>query len=235
MRGHMSRHPLQCATCAVREQAVCAALTEAERGELMRIGEHRTLERGDALIDAGEDNYACATLISGALKISAIDRDGTERIVALVHPAGFVGELFTPTAHHYVTALTDSLVCLFPRKPYEKLVDAYPHMAHALLRRSALDLAETRSIIDLIGRRGSRQRVAGLLLVFARAAACDPGGVAMRFDMPLTRGEIAGLLGLTIETVSRRLTDFSREGIIKKAGARGVEILDAPKLEELVR
>lgn len=34
--------------------------------------------------------------------------------------------------------------------------------------------------------------------------------------MPLTRGEMAGLLGLTIETVSRQLSLLDKRGIIKK-------------------
>ena len=231
----MTRSALQCATCPVREQAACAALSERERDELAAIGKHRRLERGQSLVDAGEDNYACATLISGALKVSAIDREGTERIVALIHPSGFVGELFTPSASHNVTALAGSLLCLFPRGPYEALVEQHPRLASALLRRSSSDLAETRSLIDLIGRRTSAERVAGLLLLFARAASGTPCGMATRFDLPLTRGEIAGLLGVTIETVSRRLHDLVRDGAIKKVGARGVEILDAPKLESLVR
>lgn len=210
---------------------MCAALTDTERGELARIGQHRTLKRGEALVDAGEDNFACATLISGALKVSAIDRDGTERIVAVVHPAGFVGELFAPSAHHHVTALTDSTVCLFPRGSYEQAVEKWPRLAQALLRRSSADLAETRALIDLIGRRTSRERVAGLLLAFARAASDTPCGTAAQFALPLTRGEMAGLLGLTIETVSRRLGDLQQAGVIEKVGTRAIRLLDPAKLQ----
>ncbi|MET0372431.1 MAG: helix-turn-helix domain-containing protein [Sphingobium sp.] len=71
-------------------------------------------------------------------------------------------------------------------------------------------------MIDIIGRRGAAERVAALLLVFARAGSHNPCGTADRFDMPLTRGEMAGLLGLTIETVSRQLSLLDKRGIIKK-------------------
>lgn len=235
MRGSMTAQPLHCATCSVREQAVCAALSSTERAELERIGQHRQLARGQSLLDAGEDNYACATLISGALKISAIDRDGTERIVALVHPAGFVGELFRPTAQHHVTALTHSEICLFPRTQYEALVERHPHLALSLLRRSSTDLAETRELVDLIGRRGALERVAALLLVFSRGAARTPCGTAGLFDLPLSRGEMAGFLGITIETVSRQLTVLEQRGLIKKLASRGIQLLDEPGLQHLVR
>jgi CRP-like cAMP-binding protein len=46
-------------------------------------------------------------------------------------------------------------------------------------------------------------------------------------------GEIASLLGLTIETVSRQLTKFENEGLIRRKGARGILLLDAGRLREL--
>src|SRR3712207_438026 len=149
----MARQPLACAECPVRDRAACAALSPAERDELARIGRHVTLERGQTLFAAGEEELACATLISGALKISSTSADGTERILSLVHPAGFVGEMFAPVAHHDVVALTDSKLCVFSKKGYEAAVERFPALGRALLRRSAEDLFESRALIDLMGRR----------------------------------------------------------------------------------
>lgn len=183
---------------------------------------------------AGDDNIACATLISGALKIASYDSDGTERILSLVHPAGFVGEMFAPVAHHDVVALTDSRLCVFSRKEYETALSAYPALATALLRRSAEDLFETRALINLMGRRSAETRVAGLLLAFSKAASDSPCHPVAEFDLPLKRGEISGLLGLTIETVSRQLSRLEASGLIKRHGARGIEIRNAPALQSLV-
>jgi CRP/FNR family transcriptional regulator len=46
----------------------------------------------------------------------------------------------------------------------------------------------------------------------------------------LTRGELASLLGLTIETVSRQLTQLERDGMIRRNGPRGIELVDAARL-----
>ena len=51
----------------------------------------------------------------------------------------------------------------------------------------------------------------------------------------LTRGEIAALLGLTIETVSRQLTRLENERIILRDGARGILIQDAAGLSQVAR
>lgn len=225
--------PTQCATCPVRERAACAALDEGERAELARLGRRRRVAKGETVFAAGDSSDRCATLISGALKIAAHGEDGTERILSLVHPAGFVGEMFAPVAHHDVIALTDSELCEFGRGDYEKAVDRFPALAKALLRRSAEDLFEARSLVELQARRGSRGRVAGLLLAMARAASHSPCHAAERFDLPLSRGEMAGVLGLTIETVSRQLTALEREKVIERRGARGLVVRAPDRLEQM--
>ena len=225
--------PLNCATCPVRERAACAALSDDQRSELARIGRRRMVKKGETIFAAGEDNGACATLISGALKIASIGEDGTERILSLVHPAGFVGEMFAPVAHHDVVALADSELCLFSRDQYEAAIDRFPALAKALLQRSAEDLFEARSLVELQARRESKGRVAAFLLAMAEAASHSPCHAADAFDLPLTRGEMAGLLGLTIETVSRQLTALERGGVIVRNGARGIRVEDAAQMKAL--
>ena len=126
---------LECSTCPVRHRAACSVLDVEEREALARTGRTRRLKRGETLFAAGDENTACATLLTGALKISAVDEEGTERILALVHPAGFIGELFAPLAHYDVVALTDSELCVFPKSAIGRTVDHNPKLAQALLRR----------------------------------------------------------------------------------------------------
>lgn len=223
---------LDCTACPVRERAACTALSADERDELARIGRRRSVRKGETIFAAGENMGSCATLISGALKIASFGEDGTERILSLVHPAGFVGEMFAPVAHHDVIALADSDLCLFSRKQYEAAVDRFPALAKALLRRSAEEVFNARSLVELQARRSSKGRVAAFLLAMADAASHSPCHPADRFDLPLTRGEMASLLGLTIETVSRQLGSLERDGIIARKGARGIQLTDTTRLRQ---
>jgi CRP/FNR family transcriptional regulator, anaerobic regulatory protein len=227
--------PLDCKSCPVRERAACAALTPDEREELARLGRERSYRRGEIVFAAGAPLDACATLTSGLLKICQTDRDGSERILSLVHPAGFVGEMFAPVAHHDIVALTDSRLCLFPRVRYEAAIERFPALATALLRRSAQDLFDARAQIALDARRSASAKLATLLLALARAASHSPCHPAEAFELPLTRGEMAALLGLTIETVSRHLGALEDESIIQREGARGIRLKDAARLEALAQ
>ena len=224
-------NPLACATCPARDRAACAALSDEQRDELGRLGQRRTLQRGETLLASGDERPLSATLISGALKISNFDADGTERILSLVHPAGFIGEMFAPIAHHDVVALTTSQLCVFTQADYAAAVDRFPALAKALLRRTADDLLASRATIDLISRHNAQQRVASFLLGMARAASDSPCHPASEFELPLTRGEIAGFLGLTIETVSRQLTALESEGAIRRAGQRSIHVSELGRLE----
>ena len=224
---------LACASCPVRDSAACAVLSEAERDALAAAGRTRVLKRGEMLFAAGDDEAACATLVSGALKVSAIDREGTEQILSLVHPSGFIGELFTPFAHHDVVALTESRLCTFSRGDIERAIEDYPALSRALLRRSQEDLLATRNLLEMTAHASAEARLAALLHDFAVAASDSSCHLASEFELPLTRGEIANMLGLTIETVSRKFGELEDIGAIRRKGKRGIELVNPALLHEL--
>jgi CRP/FNR family transcriptional regulator len=93
-------------------------------------------------------------------------------------------------------------------------------------RRALKASAESRALLDLIGRRRTEARVAGLLLALADAAGKEPCQPAARFELPLSRGDMAALLGTTIETVSRQLGALEARGLIQREGRRMLLIQD---------
>ena len=82
----------------------------------------------------------------------------------------------------------------------------------------------------LLGRKTAREKVATFLLDMARRLQADPTGT---IELPLSRQQIADILGTTIETVSRQMSDFKRRGIIALVGRRGVRLVDGAALEAL--
>lgn len=172
----------------------------------------------------------CATLTSGALKITRFDEHGKEAILALVHPSGFVGELFRPFADYDVIALSDSRLCVFPESDYLRAIERYPALARALLHRAQQDLQQSRAMQALAMTGSGQARVAALILAFAQSASDSPCHPAGHFDLPLSRQEMADMLGLTIETISRQLTALEKSGAIQRIGKRGIAILDPARL-----
>ena len=217
----------------MRDRAACSVLEPADRAALARAGRLRDLRQGETLFAAGEENTACATLVEGALKVVSTDEEGNERILALIHPAGFIGELFAPFTQHDVVALTKSRVCTFARTDLDAALSRHPQLGRALLRRSQEDLHESRELMVLTARRDAGERVATLLYSFAEAASDSPCHPAAQFELPLKRSEMAQLLNLTVETVSRNLTRLEGAGLIRRRGARGIELRDPARLAQL--
>ena len=58
-------------------------------------------------------------------------------------------------------------------------------------------------------------------------------GGPRQFELPFSRQQVADVLGLTIETVSRQMTTLKREGVIDLPTRRTVEILDRTALEDM--
>lgn len=215
---------LGCADCAVRDRAVCAVLSMQERDELAAIGQQRTLRAGETLFEAGDESIACLTVIEGMLKLSRIDAEGTERLVGLVSASDFLGRLFATEVDVSASALTDCQLCVFPRMGFERIMSDRPLLTQQILARTMASLSASRDLVELIGRRSARGKLVGFLLMLAEGQ-CE-GSVAenMVIDLPLGRADMAGLLGITVETLSRQFTALENDGWIERRGTGAVVI-----------
>lgn len=231
----MTNH--SCADCAVRDRSLCGSLDDQRLADLNRIGHRQRLAPGETLVLAGSDASSCGNLISGALQLCASTADGREQTVGTLYPADFIGWLYASETPFTVRAICDSEVCTFHRGAFEQLLERHIGLERQLLRQTLSALDDTRAQILALTRKTAAEKVAGFLLDMAdrpetkgrRATAGGP----LTFDLPLGRGQIADLLGLTIETVSRQLTRLKIAGAIALPGVRAVTIRDEAALRAL--
>ena len=225
-----------CDSCVVRNRAICSALEGKEIDALNAIGRTRKLKAGESLIWEGEDSVLVANVIDGVLKLSTGTEDGREQIVGVVYPSEFIGRPFGGTTNHGVTALTDSQVCVFSRRDFDAFAREHPKLEHKLLERTLGELDRTRRWMLLLGRKSASEKLATFLLEMTERltpSTCEtkfdqPG--QQRIDLPFSRQQIADVLGLTIETVSRQFTRLKNEGIVDLPSRREVVILDRDAL-----
>ncbi|WP_454887578.1 Crp/Fnr family transcriptional regulator [Sphingomonas oryzagri] len=224
-----------CRRCLVRHGSICGSLEDSELTMLHAIGARRRVASGETLAWTGQDVSSCANLLSGMLKLSTVTPDGREQIVGLLGAGDFVGQPFAERTTFTITALSEAEICVFPRRAFLELVESHAGLAAALLRRTFQALEEARGRMVQLGRQSAQERVAGFLLEMIRR----PGGCRVTptgpitFDMPLSRGAMADVLGLTIETVSRQMTHFRNAGTIALPGGRAVTILDERRLRSI--
>ena len=225
-----------CKQCAVRSRALCGVLDDAELALLAACGVQRSLARGETLVRAGDPVPICASIQRGLMKISHINAAGQEVIVDLLWPGDFVGTPFVGGQHvpagHDVAALTPVTLCVFPRGAMERTLIEHPVMERALLTRTLAELADVRTRLSRLARATALARVAGFIAETARRGEADDGETVAIIELPLNRREMADLLGLTIETVSRQVTRLKNAGVIGLPGGRRVVIHDHGALAE---
>lgn len=234
-RSHEDHKASRCSSCAVRDSALCASMSDSELTSLSAIGRRRTLQAGQVISWAGDASIFCANIVSGALKVTATLSDGREQIVGLLFPADFVGQLFTDETTLTVTAIVDTDLCGYARGSFEAVLGDHPKMERMLLRRTMASLNEARERMLSLGRRSAQERVAGFILDLANRAGARSADGLLHVSIPVSRSEMADYLGLTIETVSRQLTRLRTNDVIAFAnGERVCTIIDRGQLEQIV-
>ncbi|GGD70708.1 Crp/Fnr family transcriptional regulator [Croceicoccus mobilis] len=222
-----------CDTCAIRNRAICADLENQEIDLLNTIGRRRTLAPGEQLLWEGDEAVLVANVIDGVLKLSTQTSDGREQILGLTYPSDFLGRPFGETTPYGVEALTEAQVCVFERRDFDRFAREHPRLEHRLLERTLAELDRTRRWMLLLGRMNAEQKLAAFLLEMVDRlgvnSATDNGAA---LTLPLSRQQIADVLGLTIETVSRQFTRMKNEGLIDLPSRREVVILDRGALED---
>jgi len=228
----MADLPDRCVSCAIRDEALCASLHDRELSALSDIARRRIVPKGQVVAWAGDRSTMCANLVSGVLKLATSTSDGREQIVGLLFAGDFIGNPFSEDVSLTATALSDADLCIYPRTGFERVLESHPKLERMLLRRTMESLDEARARMLTLGRKSAAEKVAGFLLDMGQKIAeqCAPGG-SRSFDIPISRGQMADVLGLTIETVSRQMTALKTAGIIALPGGRGVTILDLDALE----
>lgn len=156
-------------------------------------------------------------VISGAVRDVRILSDGRRQIGAF-HLAGDVFGMDCSDVHRYsAEAVVDSEIALVRRTALNKAAEADGSAARKLWGITSIDLQRLQDHMLLLGRKSALERVASFLVDLAARSQTDDV-----VDLPMSRADIADYLGLTIETVSRTLTQLERDRAISKSGSRHI-------------
>jgi CRP/FNR family transcriptional regulator len=226
---HNSDIPVVCRACEARHDGVCGVLTPEQLGELNKHSSRHRLDTGAEVIGQGETVVNYSNIIRGVVKLTKVMADGRQQIVGLQFAPDFLGRPFLEESAITAEAATESEVCNFPRQVLDRLVRRTPELEHKLHRQALKELDEARDWMLTLGRKTAQEKVASFLHLIATHV--DPENIETTvFDLPLSRGDIADFLGLTIETVSRQFTKLRKENVIRIENNRHVSVPDMDRL-----
>ncbi len=185
--------------------------------------------RGEEIFGEGEPAEYVYRVLSGAVRTYRILRDGRRQIDEFHFADGFFG-LEAGTEHRTTAeAIADSTILVARRITVNDLAAQRGDVARELLKETMDGLQRRQDHVVLLGRKSACERVASLLLDLAVRS-----GNPRVLDVPMSRQDMADYLGLTIETVSRTLTQLQGDGVIEIMTARRIVLRNRAALEDMV-
>jgi CRP/FNR family transcriptional regulator len=200
-----------CQNCALRSNMLFSSLSSADLEHITQpIDQLRAPSRTAIYLqdDAGQHVY---TIRSGLVKLTQYAENGTPRIVRLLSRGDVAGlEILVDKQYrHTAETISDTELCRIPLKIVQDMGKACSTIYDSVIERMQKNLDGADDVIVQFSTGTAQARVARFLLV------------ANEKDLPamclqLTREEIASMLGLTVETVSRTFAEFKRKGFLQE-------------------
>ena len=184
--------------------------------------------KDEEIYGEGEPAEYVYQVICGAVRTYKLLNDGRRQIGAFHLPDDVFG--LDPGSAHRLTAeaITDTTVRLVKRRSLETAAGSNVQVAHNLWTMTAGDLRHAEDHMLLLGRKTAIERVATFLLEMDRRLA-----KAGMMALPMCRRDIGDYLGLTLETVSRTLSQLSDQGILVFSSARQIVLHNRQRLADL--
>jgi CRP/FNR family transcriptional regulator, anaerobic regulatory protein len=223
---------------AKKTDALCGMLSEVSIPPLTPPTYLRHYNAGELIVGTGQRQERFAVVRSGVVKLSKSMLEGRQQIVGLLFASDFLGRPFGKTSPCTAEAATDVTLCCMDQQPFDAMMLECPEVLKVLLKRTLERVDAGQEWMLLLGQKTAEERVATLILRVGQRI-CVPGAMMatqpmiLRFELPLSRTEMAEYLGLRAETIARELSRLKLAGVIEADKGRTITVRDIGKLARI--
>ena len=211
---------------------IFSGLTETELSFLTQRTVPRNYSAGETVFSEGQPCTGLYVVETGHVRIFKSSAGGREQVLSIDGPGSSVAELPVFDGGNYpasVAAIDNATLLFVSKQDFQALCLAHPEVALKVLRVVGARLRRLVGIIEELSFTTVRHRLAAFLLRLARTAGKrTPDG--LEITLPVNNQELASQIGTVRELVSRNLSRFQAEGLLKVEG-RSVVITDLKSLE----
>lgn len=209
-------------------------LSADEKQDIMNSSNQRKFKKGEIIFTPGDSFDDLFVVNKGIVKISKVSSLGKEQILRILKPGDFMGELalFSKSIlNNTAEALEKTEICIIQGDKIRGLLIQKPEIAIKFLQKYTERIEETEELIEQIGLRDVEQRLANYLLLEIENNKILNNKGKYEINLPVSKGDLASLIGTTQETLSRKLSLFQDNGWITLKGQRMIEVIDMESLE----
>lgn len=223
-----------CSACSMHQLCLPMGLAEEDMTRLDAIiGRRRKVPKDNVLYRMGDPFTNLYAIRLGHFKTYQVNYNGEQQITGFQMAGELLGMDAISTDRHHcdAVALEDSEVCEIPFPRLEELFGHIPTLLHHFHRMMSQEITREQSVMLLLGNMRAEQRFAAFLVNLASRYAAR-GYSPTCFQLRMSREEIGNYLGLTIESISRLLSRFKKQGLLRVSN-REIEILRAEPLKAI--
>ncbi len=223
--------PTGCATCGhklcARKVQLFSAMNDTQLNTILTLIERKHYKKGDIILRQGEDFNRLFIINSGGIKASIFGEDGREQILYILNEGDSIGELSLlkqETTHYDLIATKPSHLCTIPKESFDEFLRTNPEMMFAILESAHERISSLERLVSAISSPDADIRLKFLI----RQLSEQIGKVTSRgieLTLTLTREDMANFVGVTRETVSRKLSALSADGLIELKDQKTLLIL----------
>lgn len=220
-----------CQSCPLGTDCFPGAMETGNLRELEGLIEHTApVHAGSFLFRQGDAFQHLAVIRMGTVKTYAVDREGREQTLGFHMPGDFIGLGAIDDGRHpcNAVALDTVTLCRLPFRVTAELASRMPMLQAKLFRLMSRDIARA---TQLSCNNSAEERLAGFLIGMADRMA-SRGYSSSRWQLTMSRMDIASYLRLAPETLSRLFRRFQAEGLLAVEG-REVELRGRERLQAM--
>lgn len=213
----------ECATCKLSASAEWRSISASGLKILGKFKRERKLRPGEIIHNQGDPSDGIYCLRDGLVGERRVDCEGRAVLVRLHHPGAIFGYRETLSETPYansVEALRESRICFIGRSILRELMGCCPDLPGAFLRRSMSDCRQLEDRLVEARAYGVKHRFLQVLLDLYQKSSGADECCEDALDLPVTRQDLAGLVGTAPETLSRTIRQLEKEGLVHFSGQR---------------
>lgn len=202
-------------TC-VSKVPIFSGLDSDKISKLNNLVKKREYKNGELIYLEEEIGKNIYIIESGLVKLYRSNEDGNQYILRLLKQGDFFGELVLfkeEKLSSSAEAVGDCNICLLAKEELEKLIKSSSELSYKLLSAITSRLNKTENKLQSLALEDAKEKTMRLLLELARESGVKKdNGITVK--LPLSRDGLANLIGITQETLSRKLSQLQKENII---------------------
>ncbi|OPJ56163.1 Crp/Fnr family transcriptional regulator [Clostridium oryzae] len=182
----------------------------------------RKYRKGQVIFFEGDVEEKLYIVNQGKIKVFRYNREGREQILYILSEGEFIGDMSLLKKGSFqfnAEALEDAVICTIAKDDFDKIVTKNPEIILKILEVLHDRLKNLEDLIQNLSTKDVEARIASMLLGFAQDFGVE-GDEGIIIDLPLSREEMANYIGVTRETISRKLTSLQEEDAIKLVGTK---------------